>query len=1091
MKLLISKNIAHKRTEAKDLLLKALKNMDEYELSEFQWVREYQEALIKYIEDVIQAVGIGVSLALDVDPTNLHKSQPERVRIPYNVLMKAANDEPIPMFYKSLFAKLRTKFSAMAREYQKFRFNKGKPLEPLKFGRKIVYDPRTGKAITNEQFMALANDVGDFLEDKMGNIGDMTILRAALLGKMMHQMEKGGIPIEKQKRMSWKEVEDRFGPLPEDEQEARERMDLTPAELNAIRFAKAKAGEFLSIHDGKLRNQLVTAVRNQITQGLQDGIDAHEVAQRLFWMDPKDEKGKPVNKDTLEEYNRNWRRVAITETKSALSNGYLMSNKEEARKGEKQYFVFAGRWNPDEPARGPNSCNQFLGKICLLIDHPVEDDTDVKGDPYADFVIWVGKTNVGRGKDTWCCIPVHPHCTHWWERAHPDLMEWDPEIGKMVFKVPLETSFRKNGKMDLVKSVEEDKKNSKKNIVIDVDGTLFEYGKYTPNEFGEPKKDMIKVLNELKNRGYKITIFTARKDNERTALVNHLEFHDVPYDELIMGKPIGKYYIDDRAIEFKDNWKKIGNIIKSQSDLLDLLKNDAVQGRTNYNGLDIDIEWRKGTTRQWKGSSYRNHMAADYGYIINTDSPDGEEIDVYLCNPAHPEAKVFMLLQLKKDGNFDEHKFMLGFPNKKTAEEAYKRTMPPDMFGGIVEMEFKDFKKNMVKFYQKKALRKSDVHVDNIEWPKKRASIVQEELTEFARQAKEFLKLKNPIIVHLYKGSDGDRGEYDEGVILLYEHTPDWRGDFCHELGHQLIRKKTIDSDPVTKIKLQKIQKEVEKNKGDGRVFVQEHTYSNIKEIAVTFFKWWLLGKIVNDAYSKVLNFYQPEAVRIIEKLLNGDEVQKSSNKGDRRLFFKSFQTTPRNENGKIDYNQVPLNAIIVIKMFGKSLPMRRVSESTFEYDSNFAKSFRDSYYKEYKDFSFEISDNGRPKDIEKVIEFVKSQIEQNKKDSRKNVVVDVDGTIFEYKHYVKNKFGDPIKDAVETLNEIKENGYTITLHTARGEDEKEALEKHLKKYQINYDKLVMGKPIGKFYIDDRAIHFENNWSKIKSMIKSIQVRGT
>jgi hypothetical protein len=180
------------------------------------------------------------------------------------------------------------------------------------------------------------------------------------------------------------------------------------------------------------------------------------------------------------------------------------------------------------------------------------------------------------------------------------------------------------------------------------------------------------------------------------------------------------------------------------------------------------------------------------------------------------------------------------------------------------------------KITKKNELKKSDVHVDNIEWKDKRGEIVEEELSEFAKKAKEFLNMKNPIIVHLYKGQDGDRGEYDEGVILLYEQTPDWRGDFCHELGHQLIRQKTIDSEPTCKIKLEKIKREMEKSKGDGRIFVQPHTYSTIKEVAVTFFKWWLLGKIVNEAYLSALNFYHPDSERIIEKLMKSDEVQKS-----------------------------------------------------------------------------------------------------------------------------------------------------------------------------------------------------------------------
>lgn len=89
-------------------------------------------------------------------------------------------------------------------------------------------------------------------------------------------------------------------------------------------------------------------------------------------------------------------------------------------------------------------------------------------------------------------------------------------------------------------------------------------------------------------------------------------------------------------------------------------------------------------------------------------------------------------------------------------------------------------------------------------------------------------------------------------------------------------------------------------------------------------------------------------------------------------------------------------------------------------------------------------------------------------------LVIDIDGTILQYDKYEKNKWGDPIEGAIETINELhdKYNCYII-LFTAREDDEKEALRKYLAQHKLHYDELIMNKPKADFYIDDKAIQFK------------------
>jgi len=110
-----------------------------------------------------------------------------------------------------------------------------------------------------------------------------------------------------------------------------------------------------------------------------------------------------------------------------------------------------------------------------------------------------------------------------------------------------------------------------KRIVIDIDGVIAQ--KNGDKEYSElrPDPDVLNSLREYKNNGFYIILHTARtmrtyegrmgKINANTApvLLDWLSEHEVPYDEIRLGKPwCGHegYYIDDRAVrpsEFIEN----------------------------------------------------------------------------------------------------------------------------------------------------------------------------------------------------------------------------------------------------------------------------------------------------------------------------------------------------------------------------------------------------------------------------------------------------------------------------------------------------------------------------------------------------------
>lgn len=106
--------------------------------------------------------------------------------------------------------------------------------------------------------------------------------------------------------------------------------------------------------------------------------------------------------------------------------------------------------------------------------------------------------------------------------------------------------------------------SKEKNLVMDVDGTLCPVRQ--PNEsYADllPYPEMLAQLRDYKERGFNIILYSARnmksydgnvgKIVAKTGkqLMEWLDRHDIPYDELHLGKPWpgkGGFYVDDKAI---------------------------------------------------------------------------------------------------------------------------------------------------------------------------------------------------------------------------------------------------------------------------------------------------------------------------------------------------------------------------------------------------------------------------------------------------------------------------------------------------------------------------------------------------------------
>ena len=98
-------------------------------------------------------------------------------------------------------------------------------------------------------------------------------------------------------------------------------------------------------------------------------------------------------------------------------------------------------------------------------------------------------------------------------------------------------------------------------LVIDLDGTICSEEKQFSRSLAIPIKGAAESLRLLKADGHIIIIYSARAWAEYEMTVEWLKLNDIPYDQLILGKPQGDYWIDDRAIEF-NSWDSVRSRLK-------------------------------------------------------------------------------------------------------------------------------------------------------------------------------------------------------------------------------------------------------------------------------------------------------------------------------------------------------------------------------------------------------------------------------------------------------------------------------------------------------------------------------------------------
>lgn len=86
---------------------------------------------------------------------------------------------------------------------------------------------------------------------------------------------------------------------------------------------------------------------------------------------------------------------------------------------------------------------------------------------------------------------------------------------------------------------------------------------------------------------------------------------------------------------------------------------------------------------------------------------------------------------------------------------------------------------------------------------------------------------------------------------------------------------------------------------------------------------------------------------------------------------------------------------------------------------------------------------------------------------------VDLDGTLIDTneRENFSLETGKPIIKNIELIRKLAKDGRSIFIHTSRHWMDYRDIKKWLKKNKIPFKAIICGKPMGKYYVDDRALN--------------------
>lgn len=264
-----------------------------------------------------------------------------------------------------------------------------KASDQYKLNGKIYINPKTGKYLTKKEWAEIQKDLNRIFKWLYNGTTEGIVNKALATGKILHSMEPDARMDASLKDM---DIKGALGAVNADTQFK-----------HVVDFADVHTGELIQDVTERSRKAIVRV----IMQGYQDRVSTKELEDNLF--------------EAFSVMNRDWRRIAETETATNFNNGYLIAELKENSKDGEPVFM--------QGISGGGACGfcstEVNNRIVVLLDGPPKtggDDVVIKGQTFK--AIWPGKNNFGRKRAQWWIAAgtQHPHCRCNWIRM-PDVTD--------------------------------------------------------------------------------------------------------------------------------------------------------------------------------------------------------------------------------------------------------------------------------------------------------------------------------------------------------------------------------------------------------------------------------------------------------------------------------------------------------------------------------------------------------------------------------------------------------------------------------------------------------------------------------------------